>query len=94
MANKLEGFPSQLNDKLLLDEAAEIVDRIGDSRLFLDPNNKEYFCITLPEGTRFIPRLRTIPQARESDTISYIKVEDFLRQTLSELDNKESTSTE
>ncbi|HBZ36762.1 MAG: hypothetical protein UV92_C0011G0015 [Parcubacteria group bacterium GW2011_GWA1_43_27] len=93
MASKLEGFPEQLNDKVSPDEAAEIVETIGDSKLFLDPNNKEYFCISFPEGTKFIPRLKTIPRANENGSISYISVEDFLRQTLTELDSKETTDS-
>ncbi len=90
MANKFEKLPGQVNEKLLPEEAADLVEKIGDGRLSLDPDSKEYFVIDLPEGTRHIPRLKNIPRARNDGGVSYLDIEDYLRQTLTELDNKET----
>ncbi len=87
MPNKFENVPHQVNEKLLPEEAQEIVVRINDSRISIDPANHEYFLIKLPEGTRYIPRLKNIPQVKKDGSVSYIHVEDFLRQTLTSLDN-------
>lgn len=91
MASKLENLPNQVNDKLFPEEAAELVEKISDSRLSLDTDSKEYFVITLPEGTRHIPRLKHIPQAKSDGGVSYINIEDYLQQTLASLDNKENS---
>ncbi|HAO81441.1 MAG TPA: hypothetical protein DEA87_01005 [Candidatus Veblenbacteria bacterium] len=89
MANKFE-TPSQLNDKLSPDEAADLVEQIGDPRLSIDLNNKEYFCISLPGGNRFIPRLKNIPWANKNGSVSYIHIEMFLRATLKAIDDYSS----
>lgn len=91
MANKFENVPNQVNEKLFPEEAVELVNKIADPRLTLDTESIEYFVVALPEGTRHIPRLKNIPQARSDGGVSFIDIEDYLRQTLNSLDHKENS---
>ncbi|MBL7053659.1 hypothetical protein ISS06_00450 [Patescibacteria group bacterium] len=76
-----ESIPEKLTDK----EAMEIVNNIHDNRLTLDKNHSEYFNILINDKTNRSAKIlkRKFVLLENKDIV---KIEDYLRQVLSEID--------